>query len=121
MLKYSIFLEGQDTLTQLGRVTHTCVSKLTIIGSDNGLSPGRLHAIIWDIAGILLSGPLGTNLSKLLSEIRTSHSRRCIWKCRLRNGDNFVSASCVMIQPFSVLELPIICYLFHECMHLSSM
>ena len=35
-------------------VTHICVSKLTIIGSDNGLSPGRRQAIIWTNAGILL-------------------------------------------------------------------
>ena len=28
-------------LTHWGRVTHICVSKLTIIGSDNGLSPGH--------------------------------------------------------------------------------
>ena len=33
-------------LTHLGRVTHICVSKLIIIGSDNGLSPGRRQAII---------------------------------------------------------------------------
>ena len=33
-------------LTHWGRVTHTCVNKLTIIGSDNGLSPGRRQAII---------------------------------------------------------------------------
>ena len=30
-----------SSLTHWGRVTHICVSKLTIIGSDNGLSPGR--------------------------------------------------------------------------------
>ena len=41
-------------LTHWGRVTHICVSKLTIIGSDNGLSPGRRQAIIWTNAGILL-------------------------------------------------------------------
>ena len=29
------------SLTHWGRVTHICVNKLTIIGSDNGLSPGR--------------------------------------------------------------------------------
>ena len=52
-----------------GRVTHICVSKLTIIGSDNDLSPGRRQAIIWTSAGILLIGPLGTNLSKILIEI----------------------------------------------------
>ena len=33
------------------------VSELTIIGSDNGLSPGRRQAIIWANAGILLIGP----------------------------------------------------------------
>ena len=27
---------------------HLCVDKLTIIGSDNGLSPGRRQAIIWN-------------------------------------------------------------------------
>ena len=32
---------------------HERVSKLTIIGSDNGLSPGRRQAIIWTNAGIL--------------------------------------------------------------------
>ena len=56
-------------LTHWGRVTHICVGKLTIIGSDNGLSPGRRQAIIWTNAGILLNGPLGTNFSEMLIEI----------------------------------------------------
>ena len=43
---------------------HTCVSKLTIIDSDNGLSPGQRQAIIWTNAGILLIWPLGTNFSE---------------------------------------------------------
>ena len=34
-------------LTHWGRVTHICVGKLTIIGSDNDLSPERRQAIIW--------------------------------------------------------------------------
>ena len=51
-------------LTHWGRVTHICVSKLTIIGSDNGLSPERRQAIIWTNAGILIIGPLGTNFSR---------------------------------------------------------
>ena len=33
-------------LTHWGRVTHICASKLTINGSDNGLSPGLRQAII---------------------------------------------------------------------------
>ena len=60
-----------DTLTQWGRLTHICVGKLTIIGSDNGLSPGRRQAIIWTSAGILFIGPLGTNFSEISIEILT--------------------------------------------------
>ena len=56
-------------LTHWGRVTHTCVSKLTIIASDNGLSPGRHQAIFWTNAGILSIGPLETNFSEILIEI----------------------------------------------------
>ena len=59
------------SLTHWGRVTHICVSKLTIIGSDNGLSPGRRQAIIWTNGGILLIRPSGTNFSEILSEIHT--------------------------------------------------
>ena len=33
-------------LTHWGWVTHVCISKLPILGSDNGLSPGRRQAII---------------------------------------------------------------------------
>ena len=58
-------------LTHWGRVTHICVGKLTIIGSDNGLSPDRRQAIIITNVGILLIGTLGTNFSEILSEIHT--------------------------------------------------
>ena len=58
-------------LTHWGRVTHICVGKLTIIGSDNGLSPSRRQAIIRTNAGMLLIGTLGTNFSEILSEIHT--------------------------------------------------
>ena len=66
---------GQQTgstvsLNHWGRVTHICVSDLTIIGSDNGLLPGRRQAIIWTNAGILLNGPLGTNFSEILIGIK---------------------------------------------------
>ena len=52
-------------------MTHICVSKLTNIGSDNGLSPRRRQAIIWTNAGILLVGTLGTNISEFLIVIHT--------------------------------------------------
>ena len=51
--------------------SHTCVSKLTTIVSDNGLAPTRQQAIIWTNAGILLIWPLGTNFSEILFEIHT--------------------------------------------------
>ena len=58
-------------LTHWGRVTHICLGKLTIIGSDNGLSPKRHQAIIWTNAGILFIGPLGTNFSEILIATET--------------------------------------------------
>ena len=80
-----------NILTHWGRATHICVSEMIIIGSDNGLSPGQRQAIISTNVGILLIGPLGMNSSEILS--KHFHSRKCIWKCRLRNGAYFVSAS----------------------------
>ena len=61
----------QLDLTHWGRVTHICVSKLTIIGSDNGLSPDRRQAIFWTNAGLLLIVPLGTKFNEILIEILT--------------------------------------------------
>ena len=58
-----------SSLTHWGRATYICVSKLTIIASDNALSPGRRQAIIWNNAGILSIGLLGTNFSENLIEI----------------------------------------------------
>ena len=68
------------SLTHWGRVTHICVGKLTIIGSDNGLSPGWRQAIVWTNNGILLIGALGTNFSEILIEIQTFS----FWKNNLK-------------------------------------
>ena len=40
---------GVILLTHRGRVMHIPVGKLTTIGSDNGLSPERRQAIIWNL------------------------------------------------------------------------
>ena len=61
-------------------MTHICVSDLTNIGSDNGLSPGRRQAITWTNDGILLIRTLGTNFSEILSE---THSFS-FWKMHLK-------------------------------------
>ena len=83
------------SLTHWGRVTHICVGNTTIIGSDNGLSPGRRQTIIWTNAGILLIGPLGTNFSEIFIEIHTFSFKKCIRKCRLRNGVHLSRPQCV--------------------------
>ena len=67
-------------LTLWGRVMHICVSRLTITGSNNGLSPGRRQAIIWTNVGILLIGPLGINFSGNLIEILTFSLTKMILK-----------------------------------------
>ena len=79
-------------LTHWDRVTYICVSKLTVIGSDNGLSPDRRQAIIWTNAGLSLIGPLGTSVSEILIKILTFSLKKCVWKYRLRNGGHFVSS-----------------------------
>ena len=58
-------------LTHWGREPHICVGNLTIIGSDNGLSPHRRQAIIWTNAGILLIGARGTSFIDISIEIQT--------------------------------------------------
>ena len=62
-------LAALQMLTHWGRVTHICISKLAIIGSDNGLLPERHQAIIWTNAGRVLIRPLGTNVYEILFEI----------------------------------------------------
>ena len=88
-LGYGPFFSGFIVLTHWSRVTHICVSKLTIIGSDNGLSPGRHQTIIWTNTGNSLTGPLGTNFSEIFIEICTFSLR----KSHLKNCGHFVSAS----------------------------
>ena len=52
-------------LTHGSWVRHICISKLTIIDPDNGLSPGQHQAIIWTNAGILLIQHLGAKMSEI--------------------------------------------------------
>ena len=86
-------LSHPSVLTHWGRVTHICDANLTIIGSDNGLSPGRRQAIIWTNVGILLIGPLGTNFSEILIENNTFSFRKMHLKMSSVKWWPFVSAS----------------------------
>ena len=80
-------------LTHWDRVTHQCVSKLSILGSDNGLSLGRRQAIIWTNGGILLIWPLGTHFSEVLVEINTFSFKKMYLKISCGKWRSFVSAS----------------------------
>ena len=109
-------------LLNWGRVTHICVSKLTIIGSDNGLSPGRRQAIIWTNAGILLIRTLGTYFSEILGEINSfslkkMHSKMSYVGGRLFSiGLNELSYVFILVRTFSV-EIWLIsdnCFLVHK-------
>ena len=62
-------------LTHSG-LMHTSTSKLTIIGSDNGLSPRRRQTIIWTNDGILLIWHLGINFSEISIEIHIFSFRK---------------------------------------------
>ena len=67
-------------------MTHICARKLTIIVLDNGLSPGRHQAIIWTNVGILLIGPLATNLNEILMEIYIFlFKKNVVWKMAARH------------------------------------
>ena len=94
----ALYLLHRYTLTHWVRVTHICFSKLTIISSDNGLSPGRLaawwHQTITETNNVLLPiGPLETNFSKFHCKYKHILSRKCIQKCYLQRGSHFVQAS----------------------------
>ena len=64
---------------------HICVGKLTIIGSDNGLLPGRRQAIVWTSAGMLLIGPKEQTwnaLENVICEMASTLSQtQCVNSC----------------------------------------
>ena len=92
-------LLAQLYLTHWGRVTNICVGNLTIIGSDNGLSPGRRQAIIWTNAGILLIGPLRTNFSEILIGIHMFSSKKMHLKISSAKWRPFCLGLNVLIPP----------------------
>ena len=92
-------------------MTHICVSKLPIIASDNGLSPGRRQAIIGNNSGILSIGLLRTNFSEILIKILTFSFKKMRLKMSfakwrlLRLGLNELRQNCHNSMA-DALELP---------------
>ena len=112
-------------LSHWGRVTHICVAKPTIIGSDNGLSPGRRQAIIWTNAGILLIRPLGTNFSEISIGTQTFSFKKmhlkissAKWHPFLPNGIHFCQMASIflglnvltMFFTHQSLNKPLLCF-----------
>ena len=75
-ISFKLFELGDISLTHWARVTHICVSKCTIIGSYNSLSPGRRQAIILTNAGMLPIAPSGTNFGEIFIEIQIFASKK---------------------------------------------
>ena len=59
-------------------MTHTCVGNITIIGSDNSLSPGRRQAIIKPMLEYCQTS------MKFQSEFKHFHSRKCTSSAKWR-------------------------------------
>ena len=66
------------------------VSKLSMIGSDNGLSPGRRQAIIRTNSELMLIGPLGTNFSEILINSVTFSVKKCLSLNVLRHRTSYL-------------------------------
>ena len=96
-------------LTHCGRATHIFVSKLTIIASDNGLSPGRHQAIIWNNAGILSIGLLGTKFIEILIKILTYYFKEMRMEVSSAKWRPFCLG--LNVLTWSVLCLLITCWL----------
>ena len=87
-------------LIHWGRVTHICVSKITIIGLDNALSPDRRQVIIWTNAGILLIEPLGINFSEILIDVLIFSFKKIRSKVSAVKWRPFCLGLSVLIYPY---------------------
>ena len=95
------------TIVKLLRLSDAYIRRYTnhySFGSDNGLLPGGLQAIIWTNAEILLIEPLGTNFSEHLIEIHIFSFKTMHMKMWSMNWRPF----CIDLK---MLQLPFIIWL----------
>ena len=92
------FCKGFE-LTNWDRVMHICVIKLTMTGSDNGLSPGRRQAIMktqcWNSVNLTPRNKLQWNYNRYTYKHfhLKIHLKKSIRKYRLENGGHLFLAS----------------------------
>ena len=103
-------------LTHWGRATHICVGNLSIIGSDNGLSPDRRQAIIRTNAGILLIRPLGINFNEILIGIQTFSLEKIYLKMSSAKWRPFCIGLNVLIGTGGFISGWVMCYVGHVWM-----
>ena len=82
---FLLYLSQCRILTRWDRVTHKYVSDSTLIGSDNGLSPGRRQVVMRTITGILLKWSLGNKLQRHFNRnlyifVQENAIKNVIWK-----------------------------------------
>ena len=88
-------------ITHWGRMTHICSSKLTIIGSDNGLSPVRRQPIIRTSDDSLLTRPWGIYFNEILFEIQRFSFKKIDMKMSRAKMSAILSwPQCVTIGPW---------------------
>ena len=75
-------------LTHWGRVTYIYVRKLTVIGSDNGLSPGRHQAIIWINAEMCWKNYRNSHIF-----IEENTSKNVVCEMSISSGPQYVKTS----------------------------
>ena len=107
-LKFHSNLPAANQLNHWGRVTQICISKLTIIVSDNGLSPGRRLVIIWTNDGILLIRPLAANFNEFLIEIHTFSFKKIHFK--MSSGKRSQCIECAHYPAYPCPTMPFSLY-----------
>ena len=83
------------------------ISKLTVIGSDNGLLLDWRQAIIWTNAGTLWIWPLGINFKGILIEIHISSFKKIHLKMLSVKCDPFCHGLNVLTSSICVDETPL--------------
>ena len=98
----SMWCFGYHQLTSVQKVVWCATNQLSIIGSDNGLSPRRHQAIIWTNDGILLIGPLRTKYSEIMIEIHTFSFKQMLFKMLCGKRRPFCPSLNVLKQLWSI-------------------
>ena len=95
------------------------LSRLTNIGSDNGLSPGWRQAIIWTNTGIFFIQPFRTNFSRILIEIYKFSFKKMHLKMSSAKMASILSqpqwVKIIFLRPF-FLPKPVHIYRWPSCL-----